>query len=205
MPLSDRDQIQVDKYRQQDQYVTDRYNLSQALLLPFKRELDAWSVSFVHDRRRKIREVDLVSTGDLESDWGIQVRAREDGVVLADFSFPEYGRFFDMRRRRPAEAAGPPFDEIKDWVERNLQSGRFKYSNLAKARGLAYDDPRVVHDVAWRIARGSKFRSNRRIWYNKGKEASINDLYDRLQAIARRIVGDLTLRSLDPSSTTNPS
>lgn len=181
----------------QDKAAIERYNLSQALLAPFKKEMDAWAVSFVHDRQRKISALNLVSTGDLESDWGIQVRTADEGVVVADFSFPEYGRFFDMRRTSLNNDTRPPFDEMEDWVERNISSGRIKYSALAERLKVSMLDPRVIRDVTWRIARHGKYTNKRRQWYNKGKEASLNDLYDRLQSIAVRIIGDLTMKSLE--------
>src|SRR5688572_3771884 len=110
----------------QDKQAIERYNLSQALLQPFKKEMDAWAVSFVHDRQRQISTLDLVATGDLESNWGIQVRTSDEGIVVADFSFPEYGRFFDMRKGSINNDTRPPFEEMEDWVTRKIQAGRIK-------------------------------------------------------------------------------
>lgn len=149
-----------------------------AIAVPARRIMSAWGVETTHKFETRIRDVKLVASGSLESSWSFKLVAGTTGVVVGEFSFPGYGRFFDMRKVEYTRQV--PIDELKDWVERKADQGRLKFSTLAERRGLSFSDPRVIHDIAWRIARSGKFNIPRKRWYNKGKEASLSQLYDQL-------------------------
>lgn len=166
-----------------------RYNTAQALLAPFKRITEQWGVRTTHRFQERIRALDLVAVGDLEGDWSVQILARETGVVVAEFAFAEYGRLFDMRK---VDYTKPmPVADFIPWVESKVDKGQIKYSTIAQKRNLAFTDPRVIHDIAYRIVKSAKFNLKRKRWYNKGKEASLGELYEQLQEAMREalIVG----------------
>lgn len=170
----------------QEKEAIQRYNTAQAVLEPFKRILDGWTVEVRDKFQDRLSQLDLLATGDLQDNWTISVIARTNGVIVADFSFPEYGRLFDMRR---VEYTKPlPWGEdssLYKWVQSKVEQGQIHYSDLARRRGLHFSDPRVLHDLTYRISRSDKFKLPRRRWYNKGKSASVADLYERLQEAMR--------------------
>jgi len=163
----------------QELKLIEEANNRRALLAPFKRITDQWSVQTTHKFQNRIRDIDLVASDDLSDDWNVRVIAGDTGIVVAEFSFNEYGRFFDMRRIPSSNP--PPIAQIEAWVRNKVETGRIRFSTLAEKRGLSFSDPRVIHDITYRLAKSGNFRPSRRRWYNKGKEASINDLYDQLR------------------------
>jgi hypothetical protein len=156
------------------------YEQRQSLLEPFRRITAGWGVETQHKFQKRIRDLDLVASGDLESEWHVDVIARDTGVIVAQFGFNEDGRYHDMRRvDKSADIHG---DAFESWITSKVKQGQIRYSRLAEKLGVAFSDPRVIHDLKWRMARSDTFNTKkRRRWYNKGKEASVNDLYDELQ------------------------
>lgn len=170
------------------------YERRQAFLEPFKRITDEWSINTTHRFQERIRELDLVASGDLAEDWTVSVIARDTGVVVAQFGFDEHGRYHDMRRVQYDGPISPA--RLESWVESKVDQGQIKYSRLASRLGVGFSDPRVIHDLSYRIARSTPFQIKRRRWYNKGKESSVNDLYDQLQEAMLAIVSDNTRKAL---------
>lgn len=161
------------------------FNQRQAFLAPFKRITDKWAVETQHKFQKRIRAIQLVASGDLESDWSVKVIANETGVIVGEFTFDEHGRLFDMRK---VDYSKPrPVKDFIEWVESKVDKRQIRYSDLAERRGLPLTDPRVINDLAYRIARSGKFNPKRRRWYNKGKESSIDDLYDQLSSVMQEI------------------
>lgn len=175
------------------------FNDRQALLAPFKRVMEGWSVGVESRFQKRIEQVQLVASGDLSKEWRVQV-IRKDHTVVAEFVFPEYGRLFDMRR---VEYKSPPSakegSSLYEWVKSKAEQGQIEYSTKADRTGLELTNPKILSDITYRIARSNKFKLPRRRWYNKGKEASIRDLYDQLSdaalealAISQKVeLGDL--------------
>lgn len=164
----------------------EKYNTAQALLAPFKKITDQWAVGTTHQFQSRIREIHLVASGDLDKDWTVKVVAGTTGVIVAEFSFPEYGRLFDMRKVDYTKPV--PVAQFFGWVDSKIDKRQIKYSALADKYGYAMTDPRVIHDIAYRVQRSINKRGlnpKRRRWYNKGKEASLNELYDQLQEAMR--------------------
>lgn len=163
-----------------------QFNNRQALLEPFRRVMDDWSVEYKEAAQSKIAELQLEATGELEKDWTIRVRAGDTGIVVAEFTFPEYGRLFDMRKVNYDKS--PPADVIEEWVTHKVQQGRIKYSTYAQKNNLAFTDPKVIHDLTFRFLNAGPFKIKRRRWYNKEKLASVNELYDQLQEVMQDVV-----------------
>lgn len=163
------------------------YEQRQSLLEPFRRITEEWGVETQHAFQRRIREIDLVADGDLETEWNVKVIARDTGVVVASFGFNEYGRYSDMRRVNKSDRIPP--DNLEKWVRSKIDKGQIRYSSLAQRLGVSFSDPRVIHDLKYRMAKSERWApKKRRRWYNKGKEASINELYDQLQEAMLAIV-----------------
>lgn len=178
----------------QEKQAIDDYERRQTFLEPFRRITDEWSVNTTHRFQERIRELDLVASGDLADNWTVSVIARETGVVVAQFGFNEEGRYHDMRR---VQYTGPiPVKSLESWVKSKVDQGQIKYSKLATRLGVSFSDPRVIHDLSYRIARATPFQIKRRRWYNKGKESSVNDLYDQLQEAMLAIVSSTTRTAL---------
>lgn len=176
-------------------------NYNKWLLEPFTRITDQWGVETQHKFQKRIRDIYLVASDDLENDWSVKVIAGTTGVVVAEFTFKEYGRINEMRRVQYTKDVPP--QEFIDWVEYKVQQNRIKYSKLAERRGLQFTDPRVIHDVAYRIIKsinknGSKHV--RRKWYNKGKESSIGTLYDQLFDAAQEVALRVAKEALKPAT-----
>lgn len=177
-----------------EQALYDEYLKRQSFLEPFRHIVQGWSVETQHKFQRSIRELDLVAEGDLENDWSVKVIASDTGTVVAEFGFNEYGRFWDMRLLKKSHFI--PIDKAKEWVRSKVESGRIEFSTLAERLGVGFTDPRVIHDLAYRFARSPRFNGKRRRWYNKGKTAQVDDLYDQLYEATRAIVREDTHRSL---------
>lgn len=164
----------------------EEYERRQTLLEPFRRITAEWAVETEHRFQRRIRDLDLVASGDLESDWNVSVIARETGVVVAQFGFDSSGRYHDMRRVQYDTPR--PDDAYESWVKSKIEKGQIRYSKLAQRLGVSLSDPRVINDLKYRFAKSTNVSLKRRRWYNKGKEASVNELYDQLseamQAVA---------------------
>lgn len=171
---------------EEDKALLRVYSNTQALLEPLRRITEDWSVVVRHKFQDRISKLQLIGTGNLENDWTVSVRAAEGGVIVAEFAFPEYGRLFDMRRVNYQYP--PPAEEIEAWVKNKISTGRIKYSKLADRLGVSFSNPRVIHDITFRILRSNKFKLPIRRWYNKGKEASVSDLYDQLQEAMQEAV-----------------
>ncbi len=170
-----------------EQQAIDEYNQRQSFLEPFRRITETWGVETQHQFQSRIRAIDLVADGDLESEWNVKVIARDTGVVVASFGFNEYGRYSDMRRVDKSDRIPP--ENLEKWVRSKIEKGQIRYSSLAQRLGVSFSDPRVIHDLTYRMARSEQFApKKRRRWYNKGKEASINELYDQLQEAMLAIV-----------------
>lgn len=163
-----------------------KFNNQQALLEPFRRVMEGWSAEYREASQVKISELQLEATGELEDNWTVVVRAADNRRVLAEFTFKEYGRYFDMPRVNYNKT--PPKDEIEEWVKHKVEQGRIKYSTYAQKNDLAFTNPKVIHDLTFRFLHAGPFKIARRRWYNKGKLASVNDLYDRLQEAMQEVV-----------------
>lgn len=170
----------------QERALVAQRSFEDAISAPLRRIMGEWGVETTHKFEQRIREVKLVSSGTLESDWNFKLVAGDTGVIVGEFSFAGYGRLFDMRRVGYTRQI--PVEEIKEWVEHKVEQGRIKYSTLAERRGLSFADPKVIHDIAWRIARSNQFNISRKRWYNKGKEASLSVLYDQLSEAFAEVV-----------------
>ena len=182
-----------------DKKAIAEYEQRQSFLEPFRRITQEWAVDTQHKFQKRIREIDLVAEGDLESTWRVSVLARDTGVVVAEFGFDDYGRYHDMRQLEKSDRI--PVDKIESWVRSKVDQGRIRYSTLAERLGLSFSDPRVIHDLAYRFARSARFNRKRRRWYNKGKEASVNKLYDELRAAALAIVAEGNKKELTTRTT----
>ena len=164
--------------RTREQTALKKYADAQAILQEFEPITKTWAVNTGSKFQQRISNIKLIASGDLESDWSVKVVTIEGGILVADFTFPEYGRIWDMRHpdfNNPAPAA-----EIEAWVKDKVAQNRIKYSTLATRLGVSFSDPRVIHDLTYRMRRTDRFKHPRRRWYNKGKEASLGDLYDLL-------------------------
>lgn len=177
-----------------DKKALDEYEQQQSFLEPFRRITDEWSVDTQHKFQKRIRDIDLVAEGDLESTWSVKVLARDTGTVVAEFGFDEHGRYHDMRQLEKSDRIHG--DAFESWVESKVKKGQIKYSALAERLGVSFTHPRVINDLKWRMARSSKFNRKRRRWYNKGKEASINTLYDELRTAAVAIIAEGNKKAL---------
>lgn len=154
------------------------FESAQALLEPFRRILQGWSVETQHNFQRAIRDLELVASGDLAEEWRVKVLAKGTGVVVTEFVFNEYGRYFDMRGVKYSGRIPAP--NLTKWVESKIDQGQIRYSALASRLGVGLRDPRVIRDLTWRMSH-NRHTLPRRQWYNKTKTADINDLYDQLQ------------------------
>ena len=172
----------------------EEYERRQSFLEPFRRITDEWSVETQHQFQNKIRDLDLVAEGDLESTWNVKVLAKDTGTVVAEFGFDSYGRYHDMRRLNKSEFV--PASGMESWVKSKIDKGQIKYSTLEQRLGVRFSDQRVIHDLTYRFARAPFHKRRRRQWYNKNKEASIHDLYDQLYEAGRAIVRESMKTSL---------
>ncbi|HZV71636.1 MAG TPA: hypothetical protein VFG10_18925 [Saprospiraceae bacterium] len=152
-----------------------------ALLAPFQRILEGWSVELKGKLQKNIVGFKLLASGDLQNEWRIKVLAdSERHQVVAEFIFNSYGRLFDMRRVVYSKRVN--IDAMEEWIKSKLtQDPNAFYSERAEQMNLSLTDPRVIRDLAWRVAK-TKTKLPKRRWYNKTKSASLYDLYPLLQA-----------------------
>jgi len=179
--------------------LVDKYDLNKYLLEPFTRITEQWGVVTQHKFQTRIHDIHLVASEDLENDWSVKVVAGTTGVVVAEFSFKEYGRIRDMR---PVDYT-KPVPAFLEWIESKIDKRQIKYSKVAESRGLQYSDPRVIHDLAYRIMSSINKKGvnpKRRRWYNKGKESSLSDLYDKLAEAAQEVAVRVAKRGLQEAA-----
>lgn len=160
--------------------IDERAARNQRLLGPIKEIMEDWVVEVEHAFQDKIRDVQLIANGRLESDWTVSLVSKSDGVLVAEYAFRQYGRIMDMRSVSYARGGMRNYDKIKEWVEAKVANNEIKYSTLASKLGVQYGDPRVINDLTYRFAT-ARTRPKARKWYNSTKEVKIQELYTRLQ------------------------
>jgi len=161
-------------------------------------ELETWAAEFVRDRVAQLNRRGIKGSGDLANSLRAEVRGQAvDAAVQALVSFREYGRFVDMRNLQPAEAGADYIANLISWIQRKGLDQKF-IKGYVRRRNLKKPPERVLSYIAFGIAKKrSQGKYRRRRWYNKSKTASINELYNDVQAnmpdiIAEQIAQELT-------------
>lgn len=139
------------------------------------RVMEEWAAQFI-ERRRKYLSERIQASGELSNNMASQVdrQARADGVQLL-MSFPDHGRFIDMRRLDRAEGGEELVTAIEDWIREKGQEAKMVRKFMRK-HGLKTVPSDVINRIAWGIVRSP--RKRRRRWYNKPKSGAITDLYN---------------------------
>ena len=156
-----------------------------------KKELEAWAVQFIQDRRAFLRRRKIRASGELDRSLETEVlgQAQREAVELL-LAFEEHGRYIDMRRMQPPAGGGDYIFLLQQWIKKRGFEKEFieKYMRRRKLRKVPRD---VLNRIAWGIAvKRSNGRYRRRRWYNKPKSARITGLFNQVAANLPEIVAD---------------
>lgn len=186
--------------------------VNQHILDYVKHELTEFSIAFIDERKKVLRQKKLPIDSDLIAsfDREIQVQAQDEAIRLS-IAFLDSGRFIDMK---PATIAHDKWgrnyiERLEDWINRigvdkfvfgfldrpgrNFKVGKGGYSVL-------------VNSMAWGIAKArAKGKFKRKTWWNKDKTRATFRLVNTLAANMPDVVADTVLEAFAPSNRNNRS
>lgn len=157
----------------------------------------AWAKEFIEYRKKWMEKQGIKATGALIASLEQEVtkQLQDQAKVKIEVAFRFYGRIIDMKTYKPASGGAEYIKALENWIEEKGFRERFTRTYMAK-RKLTTPPPTIMNQLAWSIAisKANRFK-RRRQWYNKPKQASISDLYNRVAAGLPEVVTDEIIKA----------
>jgi len=162
------------------------------LLDTIEQVADYFAERTVQEWIQNIKKKKIVNTRQLLNSLDSDTRADLGRMVtVMQFSFEEYGRYLDIKKKRWTEQ--PPVGKILEWVEKKglASFGPDPYPNKTKPK----TPERRKNEIAWGIARSIAIKRTgpkRKPWFQSTLYKSLNVLYEELSlGVQDRTVEDM--------------
>lgn len=162
------------------------------------RELQQWGIAVLQRLSAKIREQDLVLTGDLLKSLQYEVlKTAASGVVALQLSFEQSGRMKDMNRLNQRKL--PPIERIEEFV-REVGVNNFAYVPGYISAKRIPTESEAVKRIAWGIARSRQMDDNHKPkkWFARPFYSMIDPLITKIlihyqEATLQAITGSIKI------------
>lgn len=143
-----------------------------------------WARQFIAGRKSWMDRKGIKATGELINSLETEVTKTisDAALVKIQIAFEPHGRFIEMKNLQAPAGGADYIASLEEWIDRKGLRGRMtsRYMSTRKARTVPSD---ILTRLAWSVAVSRHQRvKRRRQWYNKPKQASISDLYNRIAA-----------------------
>ncbi len=153
-----------------------------------------WAKEFIEFRKKDLKKRGIEATGDLIDSLQEDVtkRLQQAALVRIEIAFNLHGRFIEMKGLKPPKGGDSYIKALEEWLEEKGFVQKFTNKLVAK-RKLKEVPPNILNQLAWSVAVSRSKRDQRpRQWYNKPKQASISDLYNRVAAgLSERVAKEI--------------
>ena len=137
----------------------------------------------------------MVDTGKLKNsfEYEIETNPRKTAIELL-VSFPDYGRYLDIKRLQSAKGGTTYVDAIEAWVKRHGFDKKWAADYLKKYN-LKKIPKNIANRLAWGIVRNraklsaAQQNKQKRAWYTRRRTGAFYGLYSQIARELPRIVG----------------
>lgn len=157
-----------------------------------QREGLEWAKSFIAGRKSWMDSKGIKATNELINSLEQEVTKTisDAALVRIQIAFEPHGRYVEMKNLNAPAGGTAYIADLEGWIEKKNLRQRMtsRYMSTRRARSVP---PDILTRLAWSVAISRHQRvKRRRQWYNKPKQATIADLYNRIAAGLPELVAD---------------
>lgn len=159
-----------------------------------------WADDYVGRSGADLRRRKIEAKGELIREFFSEVVAsNQKEAVEILMSFPDHGRYIDMRTMKPAKGGEDYINRLVEWIKDKGFEDKFS-GRYTERRNLKRIPERALVYIAWGIAAKRSEKYRRKAWWNKRKSAAITDLYNTVAAGLPDVVADQITDQLNDGS-----